>query len=134
MEKTGYDAALARRQFIAILRKQVAHNQTMHMIRGNFNSETFETIGVMKEAGMRTDVIQGGVSPTWGQRDPDAMAARARIVADEFDRRYGHHNVYMGYGDEPGAKWLAENRPVFESYQQAGLKFFRGFVHNCGSV
>ena len=30
----------------------------------------------------------------------------------------------MGYGDEPGAKWLAENRPVFESYQQAGLKFF----------
>ena len=124
MEKNGYDAALARRQFIAILRNQVAHNQTMHMIRGNFNSETFETIGVMKEAGMRTDVIQGGVSPTWGQRDPDAMAARARIVADEFDRRYGHHNVYMGYGDEPGAKWLAENRPVFESYQQAGLKFF----------
>ena len=122
MEKNGWDEALARKQFVAILRNQVAHNQTMHMVRGNFNNEAFETIEVMKEAGMRTDVLQGVAYPSRGDRAK--MEAHANRMADEFDRRFGHHNVYMGYGDEPGAKWLAENRPVFESYQQAGLKFF----------
>ena len=124
MEKNGGDAALARRQFVSILRNQVAHNQTMHMIAGNFNNEAFETIEVMREAGMRTDVLMGGAAPIWGVTDPKTMVPRANIIADELDRRYGHHNVYMGFGDEPGADWLAANRPVFESYQQAGLKFF----------
>ena len=124
MEKNGGDAALARRQFVSILRNQVAHNQTMHMIGGNFNNETFETIEALREAGMRSDVLMGGVAPVWGVTDPKVMVPRANIIADEYDRRFGHHNVYMGYGDEPGADWLAANRPVFESYQQSGLKFF----------
>ena len=124
MEKNGWDEALARKQFVAILRDQVAHNQVMHMNRGNFNNEAFETIEVMREAGMRTDVLMGGVAPDWGVMDPKVMVPRANRIADEFDRRFGHHNVYMGFGDEPGADWLAANRPVFESYQQAGLKFY----------
>ena len=121
-EKNGWDEALARKQFVAILRNQVAHNQTMHMVRGNFNNEAFETIEVMKEAGMRTDVLQGVAYPS--RSDRAKMEEHAKRMADEFDRRFGHHNVYMGYGDEPSAKWLADNRPVFEAYQQAGLKFF----------
>ena len=121
-EKNGFDEALARKQFVAILRDQVRHNQTMHMVRGNFNNETFETIEIMKEAGMRMDVFQNGVN-IW-HKSREEMEARANRIADEFDRRYGHHNVYLGYGDEPSAKWLASQRPVFEAYQQAGLKFF----------
>ncbi len=121
-ERNGGDGELARRQLVAVLKNQVAHNQTMHMVRGNFNNEAFETIAAMKEAGMRTDVFQGCVSPKVGP--PEKMRAHAQIVADEFDRRFGHHNLHIGYGDEPGAKWLAQNRPVFESYQSAGLKFF----------
>ena len=121
-ERNGFDESRVRAQFVAILRDQVRHNQTMHMVRGNFDNEAFETVAVMKEAGMRTDVLQGVVSPRSDVRG--RMEERANIVADELDRRFGHHNVYLGYGDEPSAKWLAQNRPVFESYQQAGLKFF----------
>ncbi len=122
-ELNGGDSELTRKQLVAVLKNQVEHNQTMHMIRGNFNNETFETLAAMKEAGMRTDVIQGAVFPKSGQ-SPEKMRAHAQIMADEFDRRFGHHNVYIGYGDEPGVKWLTQNRPLFEAYQSVGLKFF----------
>ena len=122
LEQNGGDVALARRQLASVLKNQVAHNQTMHMVRGNMNNEAFETVAAMKEAGMRMDVFQGVVVPPKG--DPEMMRARAQVIADEFDRRFGHHNVYMGYGDEPGARWLAEHRPLFEAYQSVGLKFF----------
>ncbi len=122
-ERNGYDTELTRRQLTAVLKNQVEHNQVMHMVRGNFNNEAFETIEAMKEAGMRIDVIQGGVSPqAWSPSD--VRREHAQIIADEFCRRYGHHNVYVGYGDEPSARWLAQNRPVFVDYQLAGLKFF----------
>jgi len=121
-EYNGFDDALARRQLVAVLKNQVAHNQTMHMVRGNLSEETYETIEAMRQAGMRLDVFQGGVYPSSGK--PEEMRARAEVIADEFDRRYGHHNVYMGWGDEPGADWLAQQRPLFEAYQSVGLKFF----------
>ena len=122
-DRNGRDPELARRQFVSILKNQVAHNQTMHFVRGNFDNEAFETISVMKETGMRTDVFVGGAGPVWGGEAPAARKARAKRIADEFDRRYGHHNVYMGYGDEPGAKWFADQMPVYEDYQSVGLKF-----------
>lgn len=118
----GYDFALARRQLVAVLKNQVAHNQTMHMVRGNADSLAFDCIEAMREAGMRMDVFQAGVAPV-GPAGEESRA-RARRVADEFDRRYGHHNVFVGYGDEPGAAWLEKARPVYEDYQRAGLRFF----------
>ncbi len=121
-ELNGYDTALAKKQIVAVLKNQVAHNQTMHMLRGNFDNEAFETAEAMRQAGMRMDVFMGGVYPHNGK--PEDMRRHAQIVADEFDRRFGHHNVYMGYGDEPGAAWLAQMRPLFEAYQSVGLKYF----------
>lgn len=122
-ELNGYDVELARRQLVAVLRNQVAHNQTMHMVRGNMDPKAFDCIAAMREAGMRTDVLQAGVSPRV-QDSREESRARAQRVADELDRRYGHHNVFVGYGDEPGAAWLAKARPVYEDYQRAGLRFF----------
>ena len=122
-EYNGYDRELARRQFVAVLKNQVAHNQTMHLVRGNMDPEAFDCIEIMREAGMRTDVLMGVLSPR-GQDSREESRARARRIVDELDRRYGHHNVFAGYGDEPGAAWLARERPVFEDYQGAGLRFF----------
>ena len=56
-----------------------------------------------------------------GNRERNAFAQRA---AQWFDKYNGHHNVYISYGDEPGARWLMEARPVYEAYQRAGFKFF----------
>lgn len=118
----GFDSALARRQFVAVLKNQVAHNQTMHMVGGNADAMAFDCLEVMREAGMRMDVIQGAAGPTGAAGEESR--ARARRIADEFDRRYGHHNVFLGYGDEPSPAWLVKARPVYEDYQSAGLRFF----------
>jgi hypothetical protein len=123
-EENGGDAQLARRQLVAILRDHVAHGQTMHWNRGNCNAETLEAIAAMKEAGMRTDVLLGGLSPPHNaQGSPRDLALAARRQREWFDRHVGHHNVFIGYGDEPGAKWLVNARPVFEAYQREGFKF-----------
>ena len=122
-ERNGYDFELARRQFVSVLRNQVEHNQTMYMLRGSMDNAVFGSIEAMKEAGMRTDVFQGGAYALQ-TRDSKALRAHAQRVADEFDRRYGHHNVYMGHGDEANEKWVVKERPVFEAYQSAGIRFF----------
>jgi hypothetical protein len=78
----------------------------------------------MKEAGMRTDVLLGGISPQHNaQGSPRELALAARRQRQWFDRHVGHHNVFIGYGDEPGASWLVNSRPVFEAYQREGFKF-----------
>ena len=122
LEQNGFDRSRVKEQLVDVFRNQVAHNQTMHMIRGNMDPEAFFCIEAMREAGMRMDVFQNGVAIRRG--DVDGMRAHARRIADELDRRYGHHNIFLGYGDEPGAAWLEAARPVYEAYQSAGLRFF----------
>lgn len=50
------------------------------------------------------------------------MAHDARRAGEWFDREVGHRNVYIGYGDEPGAAWLVKARPVFRAYQREGYR------------
>ena len=118
MEENGGDRDLAIQQFESILRDQVAHNQNMHWIRDELDL----TYGIMQKAGMCTNpvIVTTGIS---NQKSQDLLEAEAQRKADWFDKHFGHHNVYLGYGDEPGAGWLAEVRPVFHAYQKAGLKF-----------
>ena len=133
----GWNQELMYKQYEAILRNQVEHGQDMHWIRPNAARsedlrEALWTVDVMKKAGMRTDVLLGGVAPTmseWG-RPKDARPftyedwrTNALDVAAAADRAYGHHNIYTGYGDEPGAAWLIAKRPVFEAFQDVGIKF-----------
>ncbi len=122
MEENGGDLALAKRQLLEVLRNQVAHNQLTHWMRGSTDQEIRLFIDVMREAGMRTDLLLGGVRV---QRSDNAaeMARSARRAARWFDQVAGHHNVFVGYGDEPGATWLVNSRPVFAAYQKAGFKF-----------
>ena len=81
-EENGGDAELARRQLVAILRDHAAHGQTIHWNRGNCNAETLEAIAAMKEAGMRTDVLLGGLSPPHNaQGSPrDGVEIRYRLM------------------------------------------------------
>lgn len=121
-ELNGFDWALARRQLVNVFKNQVAHNQTMHMVRGNADAMAFDCLEAMREAGMRMDVFQGAAGPV-GPAGEESRA-RAQRVADIFDWRYGHHNVFISYGDEPSAAWLEKARPIYEDYQRAGLRFF----------
>lgn len=119
-ELNGYNLPLAHKQMDAFFKNLAEHNQTMHMVRGNMNNEAFETIEKMRKNGMRIDVLQGVTTSARGE----SKEGHAKRVAAELDRRYGHHNVYIGYGDEPPARWFVKNRDHFKAYQGAGLKFF----------
>jgi len=120
----GGDEALMWKQMEAVLANFVAHGQDMKWLRGNTaSSESERTIAIMKKVGMRTDVFVGGVDFKWCEDDYAASYSRAERIRDYYDRTYGHHDVYGGYGDEPGAKFFPRNRKIFDAYQAAGLKF-----------
>ena len=122
MEENGGDLALARRQLREVLRNQVTHNQLVHWVRGDRDRETRLMIDTMREVGMRTDVLLGGlgVQHSGGQVGRESAARRA---GQWFDQVVGHRNLYIGYGDEPGSAWLVGARPIYEAYQRAGFKF-----------
>lgn len=122
MEENGGNLELAKEQLRAVLRNQVEHNQTMHWTRGGSSQEALLTREIIKEVGMRTDCYLGGVSVMRGGTDVELSYA-ARRAAQWLDKTVGHHNVYLGYGDEPGATWLMNARPVYEAYQREGFKF-----------
>ena len=120
MEENGGDRELAIKQYEAILRDQVAHNQTMHKLRTGLE-EIGLTLEIMKRAGCRTDVLIGG--PTQVMTKPE-MESHAKRLAGWFDERVGHHNVHLAYGDEPSADSMKKMRPTMEAYEKAGLKFY----------
>lgn len=122
MEENGGDLELAKRQLRDVLRNQVTHNQTIHWMRGDREAETRLLLDTMKAVGMRTDLYLGGVSVQASGGSAD-LAYSARRAAQWYDQAVGHHNVYIGYGDEPGAAWLVNARPVYEAYQREGFKF-----------
>ena len=120
----GGDEELMWRQMEAILADAVAHGQDMKWIPGaTASAEGERTIALMKKVGMRTDTFVGGVDFVWQERDAVESRTRAERVADYYDRTYGHHDVYGGYGDEPGLSFFPDNRSIFDAYQAAGLKF-----------
>ncbi len=122
--ENGGDLELAKRQLEAVLANQVRHNQTMHMVRGQapYYEHDF-TIDVMKKVGMHTDRYLMGGNPNTGTNRLD-MQHNAKMQRNYYLNKVGHTNIYFGYGDEPPAKWVMSSRPVFEIYQNAGLKFF----------
>ena len=120
----GGDEELMWRQMEAILANFVAHGQDMKWLKGRTaTAETERMLAVMKNVGMRTDTIVGGVDFKWNEDDYAESHARAERIRDYYDRTFGHHNVYGSYGDEPGVKFFPKNRKIFDAYQAAGLKF-----------
>ena len=121
MEENGGDRELAKRQLEAILRDQVKHGQNMHWGLGD--NADFDTIfGAMKKAGMRTDVISaGGVASR--RLTPDELAAHAKRLRKFYDEKAPGAKVFLGFGDEPGQKWLTASRPIFDAYRREGFSF-----------
>ena len=119
MEENGGDRELAIKQLESVLRDQVAHNQNMHWMRDELDL----TYKVMQKVGMCTNPVIVTTGVPSRDYSPELLEADAQRKAAWFDKHFGHHNVYIGYGDEPGAGWLVEVRPIFHAYQKAGLKF-----------
>ena len=121
--------------FEKVLRNQAEHGQTIHWMygaRAGANS-TERTIDTMARAGMRTDILMGGVSlyGEWNTRDPQMMAVSARLQSEYYDRTRGHHNIYCNYDDEPGYGRLKADRAVFEPYKSYGGFKFALAAQNC---
>ena len=124
LQLNGGDEELMWKQFEAILANLVSHGQEMKWLGSKTASaENERVISLMKKVGLRTDVFIGGAEFVWQERDAVASRTRAERIADYYDRMYGHHDIYCAYGDEPGFRFFPENRPVFDAYQAAGLKF-----------
>ena len=121
MQQNGGDRDLAVSQLVAVLRDQAEHNQTMHWVRGGVNTEGFQTIQAMKDAGMRTDVFVGGIGTS--SASSEEMEAHARRLAAYWDGAIGHHNFFIGLGDEPAPRHLEGWRPIYRAYQKYGFKF-----------
>ena len=122
MSENGGDIELAKRQFEAVLRDQVAHSQFFHWLRGKGTCDDYLMMyEMMKKAGMRTDVIIGG--PDYDRTSEKTMRADAIRLREWCDKHLGHHDVRLQYGDEPGPTWLVNARPIFKAYQREGFKF-----------
>ena len=100
-------------QFAATLHDFRAHNQTMHWIHLGPNSGTLFTLEAMKEAGMRTDPLICFTDMGATRESPMAeREAAARRKVAFFDKLLGHHNVYLGFDDEPSSKRFEGNRRI----------------------
>ena len=51
------------------------------------------------------------------------MEHYAKLQREHFTK-LGYKDIFIGYGDEPPARWVVANRNVFEAYQKNGMKFF----------
>ena len=138
----GGDLELAIRQNAAMLRDMAKHGQTMYYPGCPYpDPEFYKTLDLVVESGLRPDVFMGVLVP-WTK--PEDFAALPKRLAAELDRRYGHHNLYTIYGDEPTlGGWLEKELvETMEAWQACGLKFalagedcvFRkvGFGHDWG--
>ena len=126
MAHNGGDAALAVKQYEALMRDQAAHNQLLSMSRvvSPFCYEFRLQYDAQKRAGMCTDpYFAGAVIPYNVMNNLAACATNALLQQKRLDREYGHHNVYVTFGDEPSSEWQRKTRPVFEVYQRCGYKF-----------
>ncbi len=120
MAENGGDRELAEKQYLEVMKNQKAHNQLIHWLCGDIGPELKLQIDLLKQAGMMTDPLLGS-----SVRDGNAFELEngAIVRRDWFKKNAGHNNVFLGFGDEPGAGWLMNARPVFEAYQKEGFKF-----------
>ena len=121
--ENGGSREQARKQLEVVLRDLSDHNQKMYWTHGNIDTESRFTLRTMKDVGMRTDIIAGGIQVASGIPKAE-MEANARRQAAYYQKTLGHNNFLLGFGDEPRASWILKQRPVFEAYQKAGFKFF----------
>lgn len=88
-------------------------------------------VPLMKQAGFQTQPIvhRHGLSSYGGQaRTPmtyqELMSYKndAQAWATFYQKNFGHHDVFIGFGDEPSASWIMNVRPLWRVLNEAGLK------------
>ena len=124
LQENGGDVELMKKQLYATLENQVKHNQNMHMLRGNETGYEWNyTVDVMKRVGMRMDhVISSNALAPYS--DPLMLRHHAKQLRQYYQKVFGHTNVYQAYGDEPPTSWVRMMFPLYEAYQNEGIKFF----------
>ena len=136
----GGDSELAKRQFEAVLKDQVEHNQNMHKPRpGLLGGEAFDEeelklmIETMRKVGMITKPLVGcGVGTGYKKGETvEETRRKARECRERCDRLFGHHDIYVQYGDEPSVGNLVTRyRHVQDAWQLEGFKFFLAGGHH----
>ena len=118
--QNGGDFEHAVKILKATFANHVSHNQDMHMTSNPFTFQGALYEKLMREAGMRSDYLMGG--SVLGNNRLD-MEHYAKLQREHFTK-LGYKDIFIGYGDEPPARWVVANRNVFEAYQKNGMKFF----------
>ena len=124
--RNGYDFEAMRRLFAPVFRNLVAHNQNMYILSPGreLSDELAFTLAEMKKAGLRTDVIMGGVNGQGVRGEKDGAPALVKRRAAAATRLFGHRNVHISYGDEPGPGWMIPARTILDAYKEWGFKTF----------
>lgn len=82
-------------------------------------------VQLMKEAGFLTKPIMAAGNVPWTGTDFDGLM-QAKHVAEKFhnfyQKNFGHTDVIVTQGDEQGAKWLVDERPIWRILHKQGLK------------
>ena len=120
----GGDKALALKQLDVMIRDMAEHGQSIHPCWFAMSFEELYTVDLCIKAGMRPDTFVGGALPYGATREA-RMDVNVR-VANEYDRRFGSHNIYNCWGDEPGlsAKFFDELTNFIEEWHSLGMKHF----------
>ena len=116
----GGDRELALRQLEPILRDCAEHGQSLHCAGQHFSPPMFHALETSIKVGMRPDVFM--IAPLLYSKD-DAARQEAFRCANELDRRYGHHNAYFLWWDEPGLGFETWYRKNIDEWKPAGFKF-----------
>ena len=123
----GGDRALGVRQLESVFRDLARHGQTLHFLKSELDDpdgETLMTLGLMKKAGLRTDIVRIGVyRPKTHKFQMEPLRADAARMMARFEEILGHRNVYLRYGDEPSGAWFEKHHNFFEAYNDAGFVF-----------
>lgn len=127
MDQNGGDRALAAKQFLGIFKNMRRHNLYSPKLRGSQDEDQRQTIKLMQEAGLRTDLLIGSSMRAGSNSEADGLAVTRRQAAatrEFFESVVGHHNVYLQSGDENPAAWVVKMRPHWKIYQEHGFKLF----------
>lgn len=88
-------------------------------------------VPLMKEAGFETKpIIHRHAFSGYGSQGRAAMSwnelmhydIQVKRWAAFYEKNFGHTDVYLGFGDEPGAQWIMNVRPFWRLTNKNGLK------------
>ena len=135
MGYNGGDRALAVQQMRAVMKNYKAHNLLNPLLENNSSekSDIIEYFGFLKEAGLPTDHIMGGIMRFVYEKGPDGkLTANHMRMAEEDAEKWkeimleglGHTNITLISSDEPPASWVEFMRDAWRFYNERGIGMF----------